>query len=425
MKTLRRILLKPKVVVSAIIALLVTLVLGQLLGSSSSGTPARAGLPAALGVPLTGALGWCALGLAILMSVQLLLAILTLAERDFRRACRHRGPASRAAFTVPFRSGLEAQMRSAGYLRVGQTGSETRYVRSIWGYAGPTFLHMGMLVVVVSALLVALTTSAGSLVLSEGEIAPSGTVLANARQGLLANTPTLDASLRLEALDVSYWETGEPRSIAGVYTLMRPGDSRTLKVTTNQPLVVDRWRISQDVQVGYIYVVELSTAGASVEQRVILPLPASASEPAYADEVLANGDLLRAKVQYTAEASEAIPMVTLRLVRDGVILGQSDFAVESDGRVGDVDISVVAASRWGVVVLERSYGMSGVFAGFFLILLGAILIYSATPREVTLTRHDDGTVTADWHAVRFARLYASEERLLREAAGGEREGGSD
>ena len=365
--------------------------------------------------------GWWFRAVAALISLQLLAAVARLWARDMRRIQRPRGPASPARMTVLDPSGLADALRMARYRRVHRSVTQSRYVRNLWGYLGPTLLHVGLLTAMVAVLVNALSISTGNVAVFEGATLSQGTSLANAQEGPLGRAPVLEQALRCDAIDIAYWPDGSPREIAGQYSFVGPDGEGVFRVATNAPVVIDGLRIFQDTRVGYAYGVTLWRAEQTMKWRIDLPLPESGDAASYADVQLENGDLLQAKVTHDPAAVDTRPVLTLRLVRNGEVIGERSFDDTGSGEIGDTTVSVDVAARWGIISLERSHGMGLLFAGFFAILAGATLIYAAAPRELTLMKHEDGTVTADWRAARFATLYANEERALREAATGTKE----
>ncbi|MGB4441639.1 MAG: cytochrome c biogenesis protein ResB [Coriobacteriia bacterium] len=361
---------------------------------------------------------WWFLAVCALISVQLTGAITRLCTRDLRRIRRDRGPASADPMTVRDASRLAVALKAAGYRRIRRSATTARYVKHVWGYAGPTLLHLGMLAAILGALMNSLTLSSGNLVLLEGATVAQGEPLGSARYGPLADPPVLSQTLRCDGIDITYWPDGEPRRIEGLYSIVRLGGDQSFRVATNAPLVVDGVRFFQDSRVGYAYGVTLMRGETTTKHRLDLPLPESGDSASYIDTLLENGDMLRAKVTHDPSAPMGDPVLTLRLVRGEDIIGEESFSSTGAGVLGDTEVSVDIATRWSMIALERSRGAGMLFAGFFIILLGAALIYAATPREFTLVGQEDGTATADWHAARFAALYAAEERALRAAASG-------
>lgn len=415
LKRLSHALLRRTVVLAVIALLIATTAVSALLSARVGASPLGS-LDVAQAGTAGAALWWWSRLLVFFATLQLVLATVRLARRDVRRARRVRGPGSQDGFRVDESKRFADELKRMRYLRVGRSVSTARYVRDVWGYAGPALLHLGMIIVAVGALTMSLTQSSGTLWVSPGLTEPSGTIPDNPTQGLLASDPVLASTLRCDGIDLTYWPTGELRRVTGTYSLLAADGVQRISVSTNDPVTVQGLRFFQDPRAGYAFGITLDDGGETTKLRLDLIVPGAPDEVSYLDTELENGDLLRAKVTHDPGESTGAPVLTLRLVRAGEVLGEDVFTGLGGGQLGEADVSVDVIALWGIVVFERSVGSGLLFAGFFVIALGAALIYGATPREITLLKHEDGSVTAHWHATRFATLYTREEARLRASA---------
>jgi len=356
--------------------------------------------------------------IAAIASLQLFIATTIMVRRDFRRLTRTVGPASAHRFDVDHPGALRATMSRLGYIQIRKSHKTTRFVRHPWGHLGPSVLHIGMCITVLSVLLVALTNSSGLMEFFEGERPrPQGTPLNAPQQGLLADAPVLPGDFALEELRITYWETGEPRTIIGRYSLAVDGREEPVEFVVNEPRMIDGIRYFQEHRVGYAFALGLTVGDEVILQRLDMPLPPSATEPSYLDTVLENGDTLQAKVYHDPEVPGGAPELVLRLKRGGQVIGQEQsFAQTSQAMVGDIDVRVDGMRRFSTVSFDRSIGYEPMFFSFVVIFIGSMLVYSTPSRELTLTKREDGTIVAHWHAARFADLYIHEYNRLQAAA---------
>ncbi len=410
------------VLITLALAVLIAYVLmpggnGEAISWLERSAPSAAGLLYALGF---GALtrSWWFLTLIAIAALQLAIVTVRLVTRDARRLLRGRGPASPNAFEVTDTHVLGDRARTMHYIRMREDTSSTRYVRHPWGYFGSSVLHAGMLMALVGVLVVSLTQSVGLLVLAVGETAPGGTGLQDAAEGPLGASTVLESDLTLEDMDAAFWDNGEPRSYTGHYLLEAPGGDARFALTVNKSKVVDGIRFFQEQRVGYTWLMTVSYEGAVDMIRLELAQPSSSAEASYADFVLANGDLLQAKC-LVDESAGTPPVLVIRLVRNESVVAQQTVTEGGTILLDDVELSTDDVLRHGVITVDRTKGYPILFASFFVIFLGAFLIYATPPRDLTLTTREDGVVVADWYVARFATLYADEERCLREAATGE------
>lgn len=406
MRVLRRVILGRRAVVSVIIALVSTVTVGY----------ADSLLGVDVGIVPASVADWALRVVAVLAALQLATATTLLAARDIRRAFRARGPGAREVIRVRDQASMIRALRSASYIRLRRSPDTVRYVRNVWGYAGPCTLHLGMLVVMCGVLVASLTQSSGTFVAYEGESIPAGTVPASTERGPLASPPALTRPIMLDHLDVTYWPDGAPRRIAALVTLETADGGRELEVGVNDPGGVSGFRIFQHSTFGYAFGITVTRGGVGERYRFEIPVPAERDAASYLDTTLDSGDMLRAKLVHDPSTPTGAPLLTLRLVRGGVTLGEAEYAATSSAVLGDTEVSVDVVKRWAVFSLQRTRGMGLVFTGFFLIFAGAVLTYAFTPREVTISRSSAGGVVAEWHAVRFPLMYGSEVAALRRAA---------
>lgn len=362
--------------------------------------------------------------IAAVASLQLFAATVIMVRRDFRRLTRRIGPASAYNFEVVDPAGLRATLSQLRYVQIRKSSTNTRFVRNPWGHLGPSVLHLGMCITVVSVLLVALTNSSGVMEFFEGERpSPRGTPLGAAEQGLLAEEPVLPGDFGLEELRITYWESGEPRTITGRYSLTLAGAQAPIELVVNEPRMIDGVRYFQEHRVGYAFALSITVGDEVMLQRLDMPLPPSATEPSYLDTDLGDGRLLQAKVYHDPAVQGPSPELVLRLKREGRVVGaEQSFAQTSNAMVGDIDVRIDAMRPFSTVTFDRSIGYEPMFASFVVIFIGSLLVYSTPPREITLLKRDDGTVVATWHAARFANLYTDEYDRLRKAAQKEESG---
>jgi len=356
--------------------------------------------------------------IAAIASLQLFVATIIMIRRDFRRLTRETGPASAYRFNLAHPVDLSSALSQLGYIRLRKSAKTTRFVRHPWGFVGPSVLHLGMCVTVVSVLLVALTNSSGLMEFFEGESPrPQGTPLEAPQQGRFADPPVLPGDFALRELRMTYWENGQPRTITGDYSLAVDGRQTSVELVVNEPRMIDGVRYFQEHRVGYAFALTLTAGEEAIFRRLDMPLPPSPSVPSYLDTDLGNGDLLQAKVYHDPQVPGGSPELVLRLKRDGQVVGQEQsFAQTSHAMVGDVDVRIDAMRRFSTVSFDRSIGYEPMFFSFVVIFIGSLLVYSTPPRELTLIKREDGTVAAHWHAARFANLYIEEYNKLQAAA---------
>ncbi|MBN2248120.1 MAG: cytochrome c biogenesis protein ResB [Coriobacteriia bacterium] len=350
-------------------------------------------------------------------ALQLTLATIRLTRRDARRLLRHQGPSSRRPMIVRDENVFHSALLRQGYVPLRRSDRASRYVRNPWGFLGPALLHGGMLIALAGITLIWLTQASGLLILIEGESRAAGTALVSDERGPLVQESALSAGLALDRVEVEHWDNGETRSVRGVYTIETDSGQIQVDLVANEPTTVGGVRYIQDSRVGHVYAMRLTREDRTDEQEFFLAEPESLEQPAYLDIPLQTGEVLRLKSVLLDSASGAANLVA-RVERSGLVVGEQAVVEGEPAAIGELGVELLDTCRWTILVVDSTPGYGLLFGGFGVISLGAALLYLATPREVTITREPEGDVRADWHAVRFGRLYEREETLLRAAAAG-------
>lgn len=359
---------------------------------------------------------WWFLAIVAVASVQLALVTVRLAVRDVRRLRRPSGPSAGDPMVITDAAMFERVLRAERYVLVHGEEVADRWVKNRWAYLGPSLLHAGMLLAMVSVVVMSLLSSKGLVTVAMGEVMPSGAALEAAESGLLGDKAILVEPLTLDDLDVAYWSDGEVRSIRGTYTVGEGAAAKTFAVSVNEPVVVSGTRYFQDQRFGKAYFISITRDGEVEKRRLSLPQPTGTDTRSYQDITLEDGDLLRAKMD--VRESGGPPLLTLRLVRDDEILGEASFE-ETSAVIGDASVTIDYVSPWTIVVIERGGGMWLFDIAALVIFGGALLIYLTPPRELTIVRREDGRAEAFWYAPRFGSILAPEALRLKRAAEGD------
>ena len=176
-------------------------------------------------------------------------------------------------------------------------------------------------------------------------------------------------------------------------------------------------RYFQDQRFGEAYFISIARGDGVEKRRLLLPQPTGLDTRSYKDLTLNNGDVLRAKLVVN-KGPDATPLLTLRLVRDGEILGEASLE-ETSAVLSDTSVTIDFQSPWTVLVLERGGAMWLFGVAAFIIFAGALLIYLTPPRELNVVVREDGRAEAFWYAARFGSILAPEALRLRRAAEGD------
>jgi hypothetical protein len=244
---------------------------------------------------------------------------------------------------------------------------------------GGTVLHVGLLGVLVFSSVALTTASEGIYVLVEGQSIPAGESPITRGSGPLASEFTLPQSLTLNRVSTSWWEDGSVQQI--VSDLSIGDDARRFSVSVNGSRSVDGFRYYQDQRFGPTYLLTLENAdGRTMKQRLDLPHPTPGS-PTYLDVDLADGSTLRARCQ--SDIDPETTTLTLKKELGGVESEPVEFlGTGSHMLVGDTQVTVDDVRRWTALILVKQHGVGALFVSFFIVGIGAIMLYAAPVAKV-------------------------------------------
>lgn len=324
---------------------------------------------------------------------------------------------------------IGAILERRGYFRLPAAPGALRYVKHPWGYWGNALLHVGMVLTIAASLCIALTQQRGVVYLGEGERFPPGGSWLAEEHGMLTSELTLPFSVRLDRLIVTFTPDNHIDQAASALTFSEgnaPEDRRTVGI--NDILSYRDVTVYQRSDYGDIFLVEF-TDGRGARHVASLPIeyPRGLGEAGYADFRFPWLPFGLSAKYYTdvARRSMASPDrdLYLRLVDGGQReLGRVELRTGGTARLGTYAVRLLGNGKWSGLIFVRLNGIPAVFAGFFIIVLGAALNYMTTPREVVARMVDGGFLVA-WRAARFPEFYREEGEEVMSELGGEGDSG--
>lgn len=335
------------------------------------------------------------------------------------------------AFTVPLsRQRCSAVLAKRGYIPRKCLSSTTTLVRNPWGYWGNSLLHAGMLLCIGASLFIALTQQQAVIQLAEGVVQYPGDPLLIERHGMVGTPLVLPEPMRLDRVSYRFRPDHSMVDLASTLSFFSENGTVTAQTVAINRLVVHQGlRLYQGMNVGHAFQLEVTSPGGA-EQIFQLQLehPTAPDQPSYNDfpNLLGDGRLLRAKYVVNREGrsfDHVEPLLTLRLDDTKGEIGRLPLMAGEQGTIGPYTFRFDAFAPWSRLILVNLTGIPCVFAGFFIICLGAALYYFVPPLEAVLREQAEGATLVCWRATRFAAFYADEpaalkQSLEREAADG-------
>lgn len=319
---------------------------------------------------------------------------------------------------------LARRLQRIGYFRV-HCGGMPRFVRHPWGYWGNALLHLGILVSLLASLCITLTQQQGITHLVEGETQHPGSKWLLSDRGVLGREFSLPDAIRLERVYAQFWPAHGLKALAS--TVSFPASSNSMEsrtVATNSALLHHGLRIYQGTEFGHAFHVEVTyPSGKNDILELLIKHPLSPDRPGYGEFPAALGSNYTLRTKYFVDdekksLSREAPLLVIRVDEGGRELGQLPLKVGERGAVGAFRFRLVSVSKWTRLIFVKLIGISGVFFGFFIVVLGGILHYFAAPREILLQPGGVGCRVV-WRAVKFAGFYDDEFALLKRELGEE------
>jgi len=310
---------------------------------------------------------------------------------------------------------VEQILRRHGFRAVATQGTTHFLVRHLWGYWGNLLFHLGMVVTIAASMLIALTQQRGMAHLAVGASLVPGQAWKSAENGLLVHELRLPETVQLTRVNYHFGPDSGLQELSSQLTFGGADGARTTLTTgINAILQYRDLQIYQGTDFGHAFLLEVTgPQGRTESMPIAISHPIKPDKPSYQDypDLLGEGYQLRAK--YVAnegmKAFEPVnPVLTLRIDRQGKEVGRVALKPGSEGHIGPYRFRLLECVPWTQLIFVRLTGIPGVFFGFFIICLGAVLHYFTPPREVTLVPLVEGGTKVAWRSVRFADFYAEE-----------------
>jgi hypothetical protein len=451
MKQIKQFLLARKTVLTLILLILAAVVAGYIFPQKFTATeeqfqkwheayPFWSQWSGRLGLDHVFTTPWFA-ALLLIFLVTLTLSTVDQSRFSYRRTFgRGTAPDSEGTRIAASREDIISIIRDAGYGLAYHDESSLKFIRHRWGYWGNALLHAGMAVVIFSSLLIVLTEKRGLIHIVEGDtFLPGGPWLLE-ETGILGGRFILPDAVRLEKSNIEFWETDEVKYQTTVFSFMG-SDGKETRHTVGINLNVNNrgLRIYQGRSFGEAFYVSLTDSAGKEFNRVFnLDHPVKRDKASYGNFML-EGIPYMLKTKYYADAEKRTidskdPLLVMRLVQIdqslGGVTGSGEGGrfkmdiVEKEKVLGEVSLKtgekkpfgpyaaeLVHVAKWTSLIFTRSIGMAGVFAGFFIIIIGGTLTYFMPPREIHAVREGDG-FNLTFKSMKFRNLYEDEFKKI-------------
>lgn len=314
-------------------------------------------------------------------------------------------------------------LSAEGYRLVSTAAGRSRYVRHRHGHWGNFLLHAGMTLTVLFAVTYVLTEHRARFHLASGRtnvLEPGSFPVV---RGLFARPMPLPSEVNLRRVEPVFGPNDQLVDVSSAVVFTQAdGTSRELRVAVNDCQQYRGTTVYQLVKYGHVFYVELEdVSGARAVVTLEMPFPEKRASASYVNEPLEGGRTLKAKYYASADRSQLLsdrPQLVLRLVEEERVVGELTLLEGESGALGPWRVTLAHVGWWTELLFEGSLGTAGIFTGFAVLLLGAVLTFFVVPREVIVREKPAGT-TVEWRATRFSDMYGEErDRIVSRCGGG-------
>lgn len=418
LRTIRRFLRNPRVIVGEVVAVTVVCVVMTLVPQIDDATPQQmhrfaadwprlAAAAAAVQLDRIPTAPW------FLALVGLALASLSLVLTEQLRVLAgnwRREPTEPALARAPYRAEFVRPSRGKAGTRLFQSGRV--------GYAGNALLHLGLVLCVVAGFGRMLVQRGAVIELVEGETLAAHDTVEWARQwgGVLSEPMALNQPLRFDKLIDERYPSGAPKALSAKIHLGDAAGGQDVECAVNTPLDIGDERMYLTAEGGAALLVE---TGRSTTHEAIL-LRAVSEESMEFSGMISGLELhLRAGLSKTG----ALPkLVHARVLLDGGLRYTGPLEIGQGTDLGQGRKIVVRDIRhWSQFRARRDATLLLAWAGLACGLLGALLIYAVTPVAWMIKVEAEGEgerVEIRMLPKRFVPLFRERFEALVQAEGG-------
>lgn len=292
---------------------------------------------------------------------------------------------------------------------------QLKFVRSPWGYFGNLMLHVGMVVVIMASFYVALTGRQGALVMVEGEQRNNRQPWDASEHGILASTLKLPGTIRLERVRVYFDSKNQPSEVSSHLSITdESGRVESLTASINRINRYHGLRIYHAAQYGDAFNVTFTDkAGVTHAEKIAIQQPVNLAAAGYSDVFSLNWSPYRFSAKYYADVARksmqsANPEFTVRLLDREKEVARTTLSPGGSGMLGEYRVHLTGVEKWAKLLIVDITGMSVIFAGFTIIMLGGLIHYATPPRELIGIRQQDGEYRVFWKASSFKDFFLDE-----------------
>ncbi len=295
------------------------------------------------------------------------------------------------------------------------SGDNLKFIKNPWGYFGVILLHVGMTLVILVSLYVSLTGRQGALMLVEGE-QRDGRQPWNAHQhGLMVAPLQLPGAMRLDRVRVHFDDKNRQQEVSSDISFTdQSGRTESLIASINRIQHYRGLRIYHAAQYGDAFTVTFTDReGNSHVERIMVQQAMDPAKSGYSEDFSVTWSPFLFDAKYFADADRKSmlstnPELFLRMLDGGRETARTSLTRGVTANLGEYRVKFDRVEKWSKLIIVDITGISAIFAGFAIIMLGGLIHYMAPPRELIGIRQRDGNYNIYWKAVYFRDFFVEE-----------------
>jgi hypothetical protein len=318
---------------------------------------------------------------------------------------------------------LSAIARAYRYRRLQPFSADhLKFVRNPWGYFGVVMLHAGLTLAVVVSLYVSLTGRQGALILVEGVPHGSAEPWDGSEHGMLSSPLKLPGTIRLDKVRVSFDRNNRPTDVTSDISVTgQTGVDESFTASINRINRYQGMRFYHAAEYGDAFTVTFTDSnGTAFTEKILAQQPVNLEKAGYSSDFNVSWSANRFGVKYFADAENKSmnsrnPRLVVRALAGDKEIARTELTTGNSAMLGEYRVRLDSVTHWAKIIIVDISGMSVIFAGFAIIMLGSIIHYMTPPRELIGVKNQDGSYQVYWKAVAFKDFYSDErDEIVRE-----------
>ncbi|MGB9080786.1 MAG: cytochrome c biogenesis protein ResB [Desulfuromonadaceae bacterium] len=292
---------------------------------------------------------------------------------------------------------------------------QLKFIRNPWGYFGVLALHIGMTLVLIVSLYVSLTGRQGALILIEGESRDNQQPLDASEHGVLSSPLKLPGSIRLDKVRVNFDSKNQPVDVSSNMLITgQAGMAESFTASVNRISRYHGLRVYHASQYGDAFTVTfIDKSGVSHTEKIMVQQSVGLTKAGYSDDFSVAWSPYLFDAKYFADVDKKSmlspnPELVIRILDGKREMSRTSLTKGIPGELGEYRVLFNRVEKWSKLIIVDISGMSAIFAGFAIIMLGGLIHYMTPPRELIGVRQSDGSCRVYWKAVAFKEFYADE-----------------